>query len=488
MPYDHSAYNSGDSSSTPVGQQPNHQLQQQQQQQLAAHMQQQQQQQHRQDQQHNAMQHGLHAATGTFFIPETQSQAVRHQQQQQQLNDGLNMTSMYNAQPPTTAEIDAILSAYGAPPNPSAAQSANSMVAGVDSAASAAAAYGHLSYPAEAAMAGQWNAQPSSSSRASLHSSQPSSAGYPGALQVHGMPQRFAGQHVGGYEGDSSNNSSTQTPGGGTSSDDSGAGKRRRMTLGGVTPDNVPVLLPPQPNSARFAPLPDGSGGMLQRPGLPHNQTSTIDSMNLENMAEASLRRASEENAARDDGVRNHRRSHSGGGGAGTRLVASRSHPGGALESDSRTTEAQSRGQYGDNGVDLPHDPNSQGYSHAALKRSSYGSASGAAVASGGTSMAQGSSLPSLMSGGNAASHPPGLGSQVMRGPDRASLGHSAASDFTKRKGWSNRIVEELLDFVHVLDAEGRVLFASPSVYALTGWKAEELRGRQITEVSGCCF
>lgn len=84
--------------------------------------------------------------------------------------------------------------------------------------------------------------------------------------------------------------------------------------------------------------------------------------------------------------------------------------------------------------------------------------------------------------GGHAASHPPGLGSQILRGVDVSASGSSAATDFTKRKGWTGRVVEELLDFVHVLDPEGTILFASPSVQGLTGWKSEELKGRKLTE------
>ncbi|SNX84382.1 related to zinc finger protein white collar 2 (wc-2) [Melanopsichium pennsylvanicum] len=84
--------------------------------------------------------------------------------------------------------------------------------------------------------------------------------------------------------------------------------------------------------------------------------------------------------------------------------------------------------------------------------------------------------------GGHAASHPPGLGSQILRGVDVSASGSSAATDFTKRKGWTGRVIEELLDFVHVLDPEGVILFASPSVQGLTGWKSEELKGRKLTE------
>ncbi|CAO1622048.1 unnamed protein product [Sympodiomycopsis kandeliae] len=82
--------------------------------------------------------------------------------------------------------------------------------------------------------------------------------------------------------------------------------------------------------------------------------------------------------------------------------------------------------------------------------------------------------------GGSAASHPPGLGSAVLRGQDPAISGSAAANDFTRRKGWVGRVVDELLDFAHVLDTEGNFMYATNSVQALTGWKATELKGMNI--------
>lgn len=117
--------------------------------------------------------------------------------------------------------------------------------------------------------------------------------------------------------------------------------------------------------------------------------------------------------------------------------------------------------------------------------------------------------LPRSALGSHAASHPPGLGNRVLRadsslgsgismaanmeydpsvqGPSGTGYGGSiasaAATDFTKRKGWPLRVVNELMDFVHVLDPQGRVLFASPGVADLTGWHAEELRGQKLVDV-----
>lgn len=60
--------------------------------------------------------------------------------------------------------------------------------------------------------------------------------------------------------------------------------------------------------------------------------------------------------------------------------------------------------------------------------------------------------------------------------------GSSTTSEFTKRKNWSQRIVEELQDVLHVLSPSGSFLFASPSVVDLTGYTPEELLGRSVTE------
>ncbi len=86
--------------------------------------------------------------------------------------------------------------------------------------------------------------------------------------------------------------------------------------------------------------------------------------------------------------------------------------------------------------------------------------------------------------GGHAASHPPGLGSQILRGVDVSASGSSAATDFTKRKGWTGRVVEELLDFVHVLDPEGTILFASPSVQVSQAGRAKN--SRDASSPSSC--
>jgi len=60
--------------------------------------------------------------------------------------------------------------------------------------------------------------------------------------------------------------------------------------------------------------------------------------------------------------------------------------------------------------------------------------------------------------------------------------GGSTLTDFTKRRNWSQRVLEELKDFLHILTPDGRVLYVSPSTQALTGYDQEELVGKFIVE------
>ena len=214
------------------------------------------------------------------------------------------------------------------------------------------------------------------------------------------------------------------------SPDDFGAAKKRRMTYAGQIPG-----------------MPEGNGNGQQGDSNSNaiNQENKMGSMPIQDLPQ---------NAARPPF--RHRRSRSGSELAGNLpgyrssdsfydgLPVSQSYPAGAVPANAPPMFVQQS----------PHDFN------------------------------RSTPLPPSALGGHAASHPPGLGSQILRGVDVSASGSSAASDFTKRKGWTGRVVEELLDFVHVLDPEGIVLFASPSVYGLTGWTGDELRGHKLTEVS----
>ncbi|POS86766.1 hypothetical protein EPUL_003187, partial [Erysiphe pulchra] len=54
--------------------------------------------------------------------------------------------------------------------------------------------------------------------------------------------------------------------------------------------------------------------------------------------------------------------------------------------------------------------------------------------------------------------------------------------DFTKRRNWSQRIIEEIRDFLHVLTPDGRLIYLSPSAEPLTGYTKGELLGKFIMD------
>ena len=60
--------------------------------------------------------------------------------------------------------------------------------------------------------------------------------------------------------------------------------------------------------------------------------------------------------------------------------------------------------------------------------------------------------------------------------------GGTSLTEFTKRRNWSQRLLEELQDFLHILTPEMKIVYASPSGKSLTGYDTEELLGRPITD------
>lgn len=53
--------------------------------------------------------------------------------------------------------------------------------------------------------------------------------------------------------------------------------------------------------------------------------------------------------------------------------------------------------------------------------------------------------------------------------------GGSTLTEFTKRRNWPAKVVEELKDLLMILDADGRVKHVSPSVTALTGYLPDDI-------------
>ncbi|KAK0731532.1 hypothetical protein B0H67DRAFT_77160 [Lasiosphaeris hirsuta] len=64
-----------------------------------------------------------------------------------------------------------------------------------------------------------------------------------------------------------------------------------------------------------------------------------------------------------------------------------------------------------------------------------------------------------------------------------ANGGGSTLTEFTKRRNWPARVVEELMDFLQILDANGKVRHVSPSVERLTGYKPSEVLNRFLRDL-----
>ncbi|CAD6500508.1 BgTH12-07684 [Blumeria graminis f. sp. triticale] len=58
----------------------------------------------------------------------------------------------------------------------------------------------------------------------------------------------------------------------------------------------------------------------------------------------------------------------------------------------------------------------------------------------------------------------------------------NGVTEFTKRRNWSQRILEEIQDFLHILTPDGRIIYISPSGEQLTGYTKDELRGNFIVD------
>ena len=78
------------------------------------------------------------------------------------------------------------------------------------------------------------------------------------------------------------------------------------------------------------------------------------------------------------------------------------------------------------------------------------------------------------LKGAGAGPLPTGFGAQAPMN------GGSTLTEFTKRRNWSQRVLDELKDFLHILTPDGRILYVSPSGKSLTGYEQNELVGKFI--------
>lgn len=60
--------------------------------------------------------------------------------------------------------------------------------------------------------------------------------------------------------------------------------------------------------------------------------------------------------------------------------------------------------------------------------------------------------------------------------------GTSTLTEFTKRRNWSQRVLEEIRDMLFILTPDGRLVYTSPSTKVLTGYENADLNGKFIAE------
>ncbi|GAP84363.1 putative cutinase palindrome-binding protein [Rosellinia necatrix] len=70
-----------------------------------------------------------------------------------------------------------------------------------------------------------------------------------------------------------------------------------------------------------------------------------------------------------------------------------------------------------------------------------------------------------------------------MQQPTQSVQSGSALTEFTKRRNWPAKVVEELKDVFHILDANGRIKYVSPGIYSLTGYDAADIVDTFLKEI-----
>ncbi|KIX07940.1 uncharacterized protein Z518_02594 [Rhinocladiella mackenziei CBS 650.93] len=66
--------------------------------------------------------------------------------------------------------------------------------------------------------------------------------------------------------------------------------------------------------------------------------------------------------------------------------------------------------------------------------------------------------------------------------PNSSQASSSTLIEFTKRRNWSQRLLEELKDLLYILTPDGRFLYVSPSAKYLTGYSPADLLGKTISD------
>ncbi|KAI1198369.1 hypothetical protein F5X97DRAFT_323521 [Nemania serpens] len=76
-----------------------------------------------------------------------------------------------------------------------------------------------------------------------------------------------------------------------------------------------------------------------------------------------------------------------------------------------------------------------------------------------------------------------GFGGNPMQQPTQPAPAGSALTEFTKRRNWPAKVIEELKDVLYILDANGRIKYVSPNIASLIGFEGEELIDTFLKEV-----
>jgi PAS domain S-box-containing protein len=84
-----------------------------------------------------------------------------------------------------------------------------------------------------------------------------------------------------------------------------------------------------------------------------------------------------------------------------------------------------------------------------------------------------------------ASNNVPGAGPMPLGSLGHAGIGGAASTltEFTKRRNWPAKVVEELKDLLQILDANGRIKYASPSVLQVTGYSTDEIQDVFLKEL-----
>lgn len=62
-------------------------------------------------------------------------------------------------------------------------------------------------------------------------------------------------------------------------------------------------------------------------------------------------------------------------------------------------------------------------------------------------------------------------------------VGAGGSTDFTKRRNWPAKVIEEMKDLLQVLDGHGRIKYVSPSVTSLVGYRLDEMVNRHLKDL-----